>query len=81
MKKIDALELDNIVLIEGSFRETVPEFFSSFQGKIFSANIDCDLYEGYKSVLPPVWEFLSKGGYVHLDEYYFHDDGKNYGYY
>ena len=64
MKKIDTFELDNIVLIKGSFDKTVPEFFSDFQRKIFSANIDCDLYEGYKSVLPPVWKFLSKGGYV-----------------
>ena len=33
-------------------------------------NIDCDLYDGYRIVLPFVWDNLSKGGYVHLDEYY-----------
>ena len=69
-EKIDLLKLDNIILIEGDFKETVPNFFSEFKGSIFSANIDCDLYGGYKTVLPPTYSNLEKGGYIHLDEYY-----------
>ena len=38
--------------------------------KISSANLDCDLYEGYKICLPIVYENLSKSGFIHLDEYF-----------
>jgi hypothetical protein len=69
-KKIKFLKLDNIKLIKGNFNHTVPEFFLRFKKKIFCANIDCDLYESYKIVLPPVYRNLSKGGYIHLDEYF-----------
>jgi hypothetical protein len=68
--KIDHLELDNIELVEGDFRETVPLFFSNYNGNISSANIDCDLYQGYKICLPYIWDNLSTSGYVHLDEYF-----------
>jgi len=69
-KKIKELQLDNIELIVGDFADTVEKFFSSYDGKIFSCNLDCDLYLGYKSTLPYVYERLIEGGYVHLDEYY-----------
>ena len=38
--------------------------------KISSCNIDCDLFSGYNIILPYVYPKLSKGGYIHLDEYY-----------
>lgn len=69
-KKIEDLELDNIIIIEGDFAKTVPDFFKNYDGCLFSANIDCDLYDGYKTVLPQIEGPLSKNGYVHLDEYY-----------
>ncbi len=69
-KKIKFLKLDNIKLIKGNFAHTVPEFFLKFKKNIFCANIDCDLYESYKITLPLVYKNLSKGGYIHLDEYY-----------
>ncbi|MDA9020780.1 TylF/MycF family methyltransferase [Gammaproteobacteria bacterium] len=69
-EKIELLNLDNIVLIEGDFKETVPSFFDEFDGSIFSANVDCDLYDGYKISLPYTFSYLEKGGYIHLDEYY-----------
>ena len=70
LKKIAYFGLDNITIIEGDFAETVEIFFESYNKKIFSANIDCDLYDGYKTTLPNIWNHLSTGGYVHLDEYY-----------
>jgi hypothetical protein len=68
--KIDMLGLDNIVLVEGDFKKTIPLFFHNNKISIFSANIDCDLYEGYEISLPFIWDNLEVGGYVHLDEYY-----------
>ena len=69
-KKLKLLNLNNVVLIQGDFIKTLPKFFNSSKNKIFSANIDCDLYESYKIVLPYVWKNLEKKGYAHLDEYY-----------
>ena len=69
-RKIDYFGLDNVFLIEGDFKKTVPDFFEENNNKVFSANLDCDLYEGYKIVLPYLYESLSIGGFVHLDEYY-----------
>lgn len=69
-QKIDYFELDNIILVEGDFKETVPNFFENNKVKISSANIDCDLYDGYKTTLPFVYKYLSVSGFVHLDEYY-----------
>ena len=68
-KKIKYLNLDNIELVVGQFKDTIPKFFKK-NVKVFSANIDCDLYEGYKICLPYIYDNLQKGGYVHLDEYY-----------
>ena len=69
-KKIEYFKLDNIRLIKGNFEKTVPNFFNSNKIKISSCNIDCDLYEGYKIILPYIYNNLSKGGYIFLDEYY-----------
>ena len=38
--------------------------------QIFSANIDCDLYQGYADCLPFISEYIVRGGFIHLDEYY-----------
>jgi len=70
MEKIDVLGLDNIILIEGSFEDTVHKFFSEFDGAVFSVNLDCDLYNGYKITLPYLCNKLVSGGHIHLDEYY-----------
>ena len=70
LKKIDILELDNISLVPGDFEETVPDHFDKFKPKIFSANLDCDLYAGYELCLPFIFNNLELGGYIHLDEYY-----------
>tara|TARA_B100000886_G_scaffold307151_1_gene240011 strand:+ start:2372 stop:3142 length:771 start_codon:yes stop_codon:yes gene_type:complete len=67
---IRLFNLDNIVLIKGDFSKTVPIFFKNYKNKIFSANIDCDLYNGYKICLPYLWKNLSKKGLIYLDEYY-----------
>jgi hypothetical protein len=69
-ERIKLFELDNIRIIEGSYENSVPDFFSKFDGKISSVNMDCDLYDSYRITLPFTWDKLSQGGYIHLDEYY-----------
>ena len=69
-EKIEALGLDNIELIVGDFTDTVKKFFSDYDGKIFSCNLDCDLYLGYKDTLPYVYDKLVEGGLCTFREYY-----------
>ena len=70
VRKIKKLKLNNIKLIEGNFSETIPMFFKKYKGKIMCVNLDSDLYESYKTILPFAYKNLIKGGYIHLDEYY-----------
>jgi hypothetical protein len=65
-RKIAFLNLDNIVLVEGLFEDTMP----GRDYKWMAALVDCDLYESYRACLPHIWEALSPGGLVFLDEYY-----------
>ena len=70
-KKINLLNLQNIRLIRGDFKKTIPKFFKNNpKKKIFLANIDCDLYESYMTVFRHSWDKLSKNGIFYLDEYY-----------
>jgi len=67
--KIEFLKLDNIHLIPGAFDETMTD--TQFEPrKIMAALLDCDLYLSYKTSLPFIWNRLSLGGYIYLDEYY-----------
>ena len=68
LKKIDYLELDNIVLIKGNFDETIKQ--SHGVNRIMAAVIDCDLYNSYLNAFEYIWPRLSKNGFIHLDEYY-----------
>lgn len=69
-QKIQKFGLENIVVVEGDFKDTVPKFFTDFTGKIFSANIDCDLYAGYKETLAATYDRCVIGSMIYLDEYY-----------
>ena len=66
--KIDYLGLDNIILVEGVFGNTMtPERSPQ---KISAAVLDCDLYDSYRTALPFCWARLEKSGLMYLDEYY-----------
>jgi hypothetical protein len=68
-KKINYLGLDNIILVDGDYKNTMTNECYKKQS-FMSALIDCDLYESHKISLPFVWDRLSSGGYMFLDEYY-----------
>lgn len=67
-RKIEYLGLDNIKLIKGDFALTMLK--EEKKKSFFAALIDCDLYLGYQTSLPFVYNRLSSGGYMYLDEYY-----------
>jgi len=65
--KMDYLGLDNIDIHIGPFKETM---VATNDYIFMAALMDCDFYESYKTALPYIWEHLSPGGFVFLDEYY-----------
>ncbi len=68
-KKIKFLGLNNIKLIKGDFKTTFLQK-KNLPENIFCSIIDADLYRSYYYSLPQIYERLSKGGYLYLDEYY-----------
>jgi len=67
--KLEFLGLDNVHIVEGLFQETMIEGQEKPK-KIMAASLDCDYYMSYKTALPFIYNRMSKGGYIHLDEYY-----------
>lgn len=67
--KLDFLGLNNVKLIKGPFDKTMITENAPFQ-KLMAVFVDADLYLSYKTCLPFAWQFLEKGGYISLDEYY-----------
>ena len=70
MERIKYLKLKNVKLIKGDIAKTLPKFFDKGKIEISSCNIDTDLYDTYKTILPYVYTNLTKKGYIFLDEYY-----------
>lgn len=68
-RKITYLGLDNVVLIEGPFDRTMTADAAA-PVELMAALIDADLYNSYQTALPFIWQRLTRGGYVYLDEYY-----------
>lgn len=68
INKINYYQLDNIVLVEGDFKNTMRDNLGI--KRIMGALIDCDLYEGYVSTLDYCWSKLEDNGMIYLDEYY-----------
>ena len=68
-RKIDLVGLDNIVLIDGAFSETMSEDAIE-PDEIMAVLMDCDLYCSYLDTFRFVWPRLAVGGLLYLDEYY-----------
>ena len=52
MERIKYLKLKNVKLIKGDIAKTLPKFFAKGKIKISSCNIDTDLYDTSKIILP-----------------------------
>ncbi len=61
---------DNVDLVEGDVRETIPRYLSDHQQMSFAiVNIDLDLYDPIKSALEHLFPLVVRGGVVILDDY------------
>lgn len=65
------LGLDNIRLVQGDFAQTLsPQGVGGLPERLCAVLVDCDLYAGYRVVLPWAHDRLAAGGTIYLDEYY-----------
>jgi hypothetical protein len=67
--KISLVGLDNIVLIDGAFGDTmVPD--APEPKTVMAMLMDCDLYQSYIQAFEFVWPRMVGGAMIYLDEYY-----------
>jgi hypothetical protein len=67
--RIDLLELDNIILVDGPFSETM-QIHNDASLKLMAVILDCDLYQSYIETFKFVWKSCETGAFIFLDEYY-----------
>ncbi len=67
-ERVAKLNLPNIELLPGEFRESVGQLPANV--RFCAVLMDCDLYDSYHDTLPSAWERLSPGGIIYLDEYF-----------
>tara|TARA_B100000900_G_scaffold368886_1_gene346391 strand:+ start:2699 stop:3454 length:756 start_codon:yes stop_codon:yes gene_type:complete len=69
-EKIKHLGLDNIILIDGPFSETMNTLSQVQPKKILGGILDCDLYNSIMCSLDFFWPKLFDNGCFFLDEYF-----------
>jgi hypothetical protein len=67
-RKIELVGLDNIILVDGPFNETMAVAVEP--ATVMAVVMDCDLYKSYLDTFDFIWPRLSTGGMIHLDEYF-----------
>lgn len=60
---------ENVMLHQGWFDQTLPEFLSQYKEPIRLINIDCDIYSSTKSVLDLLAPRIESGAVIIFDEY------------
>jgi hypothetical protein len=68
-RKINIIGLDNIILLDGVFSNTMTPDRAAPK-KIFAGIVDCDLYQSYIETYNFIWPRLEEGAVIYLDEYY-----------
>lgn len=59
----------NVVLIQGWFDQTLPEFLETHPGPVRLINVDCDIYSSTKTVLDALAPRIVTGSVIVFDEY------------
>lgn len=68
VKKVPDLMEENVTLIPGWFKDSIPPFLEKHPGDVAFLNIDCDLYSSTKTVLTLLNDRIVPGTVIHFDE-------------
>ena len=60
----------NGTLVKGWFEDSMPDFFSTYRGRVALVHVDCDLYSAALYSLNQVLPWCSSGTIIVFDEYY-----------
>jgi len=61
---------DNVRLVKGLFRDTLPDFLAKNDGPALFLHVDCDLYSSTRTVLDLFQERIGPGTVIVFDEYF-----------
>lgn len=67
-QKIDFLGLNNIVLVDGYYDNSMVS--RNLPKQVYAGFFDCDLYESYTTSLGAICPLLLRGSFLYMDEYY-----------
>ncbi len=67
----------NVMLVQGYFKNTIPQFLSENKEKIAFMHIDCDLYSSTKDIFTYTKNRLINGTVIVFDEYFNYPDWEN----
>lgn len=67
----------NVVLVKGSFEDTIPLFIKSHPEQISFMHIDCDLYSSTKTIFDNFEKQIATGTIICFDEYFNYPGWKN----
>ncbi|KAI1122263.1 hypothetical protein F5Y10DRAFT_287304 [Nemania abortiva] len=61
---------DHVILIQGDFNDTIPEFLEAQSESVAFVHIDCDLYSSTQSLLKQLGSRIREGTIIVFDEYF-----------
>jgi len=61
---------EDIILYEGLFKDTLPEFLKKKKEPLAFINIDCDIYKSTYEVLDNLNDLIIPGTIIHFDDFY-----------
>lgn len=64
------LAADNIIIHEGLFWDTIPNFVQEFKRPLGLIIVDCDLYISTKTIFASIDKLVIPGTIIYFDEYY-----------
>ena len=65
---------ENVVLHNGWFEDSLPDFVEKYQAPVRFINIDCDIYSSTKTVLELLAKQITPGTVIAFDEYIGHEN-------
>jgi predicted O-methyltransferase YrrM len=61
---------ENVELVVGLFDETLPKFTANLRERVSLLHVDCDLYDGTKTIFRELSSFITAGTVIVFDEYF-----------
>ena len=68
-RKISGKATERVTLVQGDILETLPRHLAEWRNRIAMALIDVDIQNATTVILEQIWDRMSPGGRIYLDDY------------